>query len=407
MIISIVNLISKLHGHSRYIFVDILFEAILNLVFKIKLFGARKKFRDEYISSYKSFCATQPFILDPNRFLKYMAIIQYSPTNDEKGVLTIAYNYAIPSFMLLFDYEKVMERYHLVLEPSTARFLMPEVLICDNLKYPVYVQTGEPRDAEFLNRYSKSLLPIPIAANWWLNTEIFNEGTPVEKDIDIIMVSSFNKLKRHKVLFNALNKLNLKGVKLNAVLIGYSGGEYSKNDIEKMALGYGVLEQIIIVENIGPEEIVQYYRRSKVNILLSKREGSSRIIIEGLHCGVPILLREGFNFGYKYPFITNESGMYFKDARLDESLISLIKKVDNGEINTRKVIFEIQIEPVNAAQVMSEYIYGKNANKTIQPKASGLHGMEYINKEAEQEFEREYSFLKSCIREDFLSFNVK
>jgi glycosyltransferase involved in cell wall biosynthesis len=393
---TIVNFISKLHGHSRFIFVDVFLEMLLKLAFKIRFFGDIEKFRNEYVLSYKSFSATKPFIKDPERFLKNMAIIQASPKDGGKGILTIAYNYAIPSFMYLFDYEKIMERYHLVLEPSTARFLMPEILICDELKHPVYVQAGEPRDAQFLTRFSKSLIPIPIAANWWLNTNIFNDEVKISKDIDILMVSSFNKLKRHKVLFKALKKLKNKDIKLNVVLIGYVGGELTKIDLEKMACDAGIQDQITVIENIGPEEVAQYYRRSKINVLLSKREGSSRIIIEGMHCGVPILLREGFNFGYKYPFITKESGMYFKDDTLDESIVTLLNKVDEGSINTNKVINNLGINPVHACEIMKKSIYGDNTIMKVHPKASGLHGMEYLKDTDENIFQEEYLFLSSC-----------
>ncbi|MBA6361629.1 glycosyltransferase, partial [Colwellia sp. BRX8-6] len=340
--------------------------------------------------------ATKPFIKDPERFLKNMAIIQAYPKDGRKGILTIAYNYAIPSFMYLFDYEKIMERYHLVLEPSTARFLMPEILICDELKHPVYVQAGEPRDAQFLTRFSQTLIPIPIAANWWLNTNTFNDEVKVSKDIDILMVSSFNKLKRHNVLFKALKKLKNRDIKLSVVLIGYAGGELTKIDLEKIACDVGIQDQITVIENIGPEEVAQYYRRSKINVLLSKREGSSRIIIEGMHCGVPILLREGFNFGYKYPFITKESGMYFKDDTLDESILTLLKKVDEGSINTNKVINDLGINPVHACEIMKKCIYGENTIMDVHPKASGLHGMEYLIENVENIFQEEYLFLSSC-----------
>jgi len=389
----IVDLISKLHGHSRLIFIDIILEKCLKFTFKIAGFT---HFRKAYIESYSNFEATNKFSENPERFLQHMAIIQAAPSASDKGVLTIAYNYAIPSFMYLFDYKEIMKRYHIVLEPSTARFLMPEILICDELTDPVYVQSGEPRDAKFLQRYSKSLVPVPIAANWWLDTRIFNNDLPEKKAFDVIMVSTFTKLKRHYLLFEAMKKLKLKGKLLTAVLIGYQG-RYTKNDIEKMAIKAGIENQVTILENLSPTEIASYYKRSKINVLLSKREGSSRTIIEGLHCGVPAMIRQGFNFNYKYNFITSKSGAYFKDNSLAEDMLNLIDKVDADNIDTLEVLSKVNIDPFNAAKILSDTIY-PDQNISIEPKASGLHGMEYIRENARHELEEEYRYLLSNVR---------
>ena len=390
MLLHFINFISKLHGHS-HVFLDIVIESILKLVIKTRILGSFESFRTTYISSYKHFPATQKFLHEPERFLQYMAMIQRTPTNDEKGVLTIAYNYAIPSFMYMFDYEEIMKRYHIVLEPSTARLLMPEILICDQLKDNVYVQTGEPRDRDFIARYSENLKPISIAANWWLNTNVFKYDAMKEKKYDIVMVSTFTKLKRHYLLFNALKKLKSQGVKLKAVLVGYQG-RYSKQDILNMAKYAGVEDQVDIFENLSPEETAHYYQVSKVNILLSKREGTPRTIIEGLHCGTPAMLRNGFNFNYKYPFITETSGAYFNDSTLAQDIMILLNKVDNNKIDTLKIVRDLQIEPYNASVKLNLAIYN-NKNLNILPKASGLHGMEYLTPNTRSKLNGEYDFL--------------
>jgi glycosyltransferase involved in cell wall biosynthesis len=390
MITRIILLTSKLHGHLPIIF-DLFLEQLLKLILKVKVFGSFEQFRLEYVASYKGFPATNKFLLKPEAFIQYMAIIQAPPSGTQKGILTIAYNYAIPSFFYLFKYEEIMKRYHIVLEPSTARFLMPEILICDDLADPVYVQAGEPRDAEFLQRFSKSLIPVPIAANWWLNTQIFNNHTPEKKEFDIIMVSTFTKLKRHYLLFEAMNKLKSEGKLLTAVLIGYQG-RYTKNDIEEMAIKAGVENQVVVLDNLSPTEIASYYRRSKINVLLSKREGTPRTMIEGLHCGVPAMLREGFNFGYKYDYMTPKSGVYYQDNSLAEDMLNLIQKVDSGSIDTIELLLNIKINPLNAARILSDIIY-PGQNIIVEPKASGLHGMEYINERARSELDSEYDFL--------------
>jgi uncharacterized membrane protein len=80
------------------------------------------KLKSKYSESFNDFEASQNFIVDPYRFLISMAIVLKSPSKAEKGTILIAYNYAFPTFALLFNLDEVIKKYHLVLEPSTARF---------------------------------------------------------------------------------------------------------------------------------------------------------------------------------------------------------------------------------------------------------------------------------------------
>lgn len=398
--INIITTATKFHGLSKFITIDMFVEKVVN--FLIKASGGKRAFRHKLVASFFEFEATKPFIKDPERFLKSMAIVQSSANKNNKGIITIAYNYAFPSFMLLFDIQKIQKKYHIVLEPSTARFLMPEILIFDNLDSKVFVESGEPRDSEFLNRYHSKLIPIPIAANWWLNPNIFKEDESISKEFDIIMVSSFLKLKRHTLLFSAMKKMNIMGHKLKAVLIGYSG-DITKAQLEQEARSYGVYDQVTFIENITPEEVAQYYQQSKVNLLLSKREGFNRSIIEGLYCGVPILLREGFNFGYKYPYIKENSGGYYRDSTLHLDILNMIEKINKGFIDTSSALRKIDIGPYTAAEILRSSIYGQTKDIYVAPKASSLHGMDYIDESDDSRFENDYLFLKECVNIKFVA----
>jgi len=386
---------TKFHGLSKLALIDRLIERVIKTLF-FRTADQRAKFRQIYLDEFKKTPLFERCKKDPEKFLQFMAIVQAPYNSSHKGLITIAYNYAFPAFLLLFDVEKVMTRYHIVLEPSTARLFMPEVIIYDELPAPVFVQYGEEkRDADFLERYCHSLKPVPIAANWWLNTNIFRIDRTIEKRYDVIMVSSFTKLKRHKLLFGAMAKAKAQGKNITAICVGYEG-RYTKADIERFAEEAGVSEQVTVVENLNPDQVAVCYNQSRINLLLSTREGYNRSIIEGMYCGVPILLREGFNFGQKYSFITPKSGDYYRDHTLMEDILNLIDRVKQGSIDTLDVVSTLKISAQGAADALKASIYGHEPVE-VALKASCLGGMEYFGDKTKEDFTNDYNFLRSCL----------
>jgi glycosyltransferase involved in cell wall biosynthesis len=385
----IIYLASKFHGFN--VVIDRMIELLINILMCRK--NAWKNYYQSYYASYNNFKPSQKFIDDPARFLTNMAIVLKSPSETEKGVLLIAYNYAFPTFSLLFDTKEVLKKYHLVLEPSTARFFMSDILMFKGLSEKVYIQAGEPRDAQLLKRISTNLHPLPIAANWWINSNIFKPNPEVIKDIDIIMVSSWLKLKRHNLLFKALSQLKQRGQMLRCALVGYPI-DMTKEDIITLAKKHGVLEQIELHEWLSQEEIALLYQRSKLNLLLSKREGFNRSIIEGFHCDIPCLLREGFNFGYKYDYMNNQTGGYYKDNYLADIINSTISNIDSYK--PQQWLYDNGMTAQAATLIMEEEIYGKISN-TIVSKVSGLDGMTYWNNSDVNKFEPDYEYLMTLI----------
>ncbi len=386
---SLVYFASKGHGLFRVKPIDLCVELVLRAVNKLKVFGDWASFSRNYISSYESFPASQKFIEDPERFLESMAIVLRSPDKDRKGTILVAYNYAFPTFALIYDLPKIMERYHIVLEPSTARYLMPEILMFKGFAERVFIETGEPKDAEFLERFFPEASSVPIAANWWIDSRIFNNKLQEEKKYDLIMVSSWLKLKRHGLLFDALKKLRDRGRDLKCVLVGYPI-DLTKDDIVKSAADHGVEDLIEIYEWISQEKISQLYQQSRLNLLLSKREGFNRSVIEGLYCDVPCLIRDGFNFGDKYDYINHRTGGYFVDEKLDMAIEDALENID--QFKPVQWIKDNGMTAKNAALVLEEKIYG-TAKGLLAVKTSGLDGMEYWNSEDLEKYSDDYRFL--------------
>jgi glycosyltransferase involved in cell wall biosynthesis len=263
---------------------------------------------------------------------------------------------------------------------------MPDILMFKGVTEKIFIQAGEPRDEKLLRRFLKNSHPVPIAANWWIDSRIFKPDNTIEKDIDIIMVSSWLKLKRHYLLFKALKELKQQGKALKCVLVGYPI-DMKKEDIVALAKEYGVLEQIEIHEWLKQTEIAKLYQRAKLNLLLSTREGFNRSVIEGFHANVPCLIREGFNFGHKYNYINNKTGGYYTDGSLHNSISDALDNIEKFSPNDW--IIQNKMTAQDAAAILEKEIYNTQ-NKELAVKVSGLDGMEYWNEEDNEKYIPDY-----------------
>jgi glycosyltransferase involved in cell wall biosynthesis len=338
---------------------------------------------------------------NPRPALDSMAIVLKSARDHEKGVISILYSYALPLFARLFDINRVVEKYHVVLEPSWSGYCNLDVLCYARLEVPVFVQAYEPRDEAFIRALNANLVPVPVSNNWWVDHRRFRPLAEVPKDVDVIMIAGWVSFKRHHEFFHGLMKLRKKGIALKTVLVGYPNG-YTRSDIVAIAAYYGVVDQLEIFEWISPEEVNYQLNRSKVNIIWSRREGVNRAVIEGLFAGVPCILREGFNYGFRYPYINAATGVYCSETELPGALVRMIQ---NYQRYAPRGWVKEHMSCQRATAILSNAIklvavgQGEKWSEDLAVKVNGLYGQEYWNAEDGQRFENDYNFLMSCIRQ--------
>lgn len=144
------------------------------------------------------------------------------------------------------------------------------------------------------------------------------------------------------------------------------------------------------------EEIAKLYQRSRLNLLLSKREGFNRSVIEGLHADVPCLIREGFNFGDKYEYINSKTGGYFNDKTLEQDIQKALNNLEKYRPN--QWLNENQMTAHFAAQKLGADIFNCDVN-SVATKVSALDGMEYWEQNDNKRFQHDYAFLMSCVKD--------
>src|SRR5205085_2154042 len=138
--------------------------------------------------------------------------------------------------------------------------------------YPdtVFSLIANSRDVEVLPRISTNYRIVPLYASSWVDPEEFRPLPFPERDLDIIMVANFSRFKRHFALFKALRKMP---ADLRVVLIGQDQDDRGAEAIYHEAKSYNVHKRNTIKANVPRREVVESLCRSRVSLILSRREG--------------------------------------------------------------------------------------------------------------------------------------
>jgi glycosyltransferase involved in cell wall biosynthesis len=343
---------------------------------------------------------TARFWKDPGRLLSSLAFVLKSPNLGEKGVLLLQYSWTFPFFVRHFDIHRVAAQYHLVLEPDWSGYCDINILSYCRFPFPVFVQAFEPRDAAFVTRTDSNLIVVPTSTNWWVDHRLFRPLPGTVKDFDVIMVAAWSDYKRHFQFFRGLARLRQAGHRLQVLLLGYPGGR-TKNDILRQAAFCKVADQLEIHEWEPYAQVNDAVNRAKVNVIWSRKEGVNRAIIEGMFAGVPCIMREGFNYGYRYPYINPTTGCFASERDLPAKLLSMIQS--SHRLSPRDwVIANMSCQ--RATTILTEII-GKTAASRGEPwqgglavKVNKLSAMAYWDPGDADRFEPDYNFLRTTLR---------
>jgi hypothetical protein len=264
----------------------------------------------------------------PGLFHRRLLILSPLKKN-HKGVIIIKFTNYFKYFLNIFDISKISQDYILVVEPSYSGYFDEDILCLLAANAQIIVQSPEPVDYSFIDSLSSNLWPVDVGANCWVDHRIFFPKGEIKKEFDIIMVSIWADFKRHYHLFESLSKSSNDNIKI--ALVGKPWPK-SLDDIKDEARYYNVVDKITFFENISQAELNDILNKSKTYLLLSKKEGINKSIIEAMNSGVPVFILEGFNYGYKYPFINPMTGGFVKRDGLVEFLDN---HEENGKLQFR------------------------------------------------------------------------
>jgi hypothetical protein len=359
-----------------------------------------RSLRSEIIDAGREYLRTWPGSdkVRARNLLGTRALVLKASRPGERGILLIDYAYAFPLFAAFFNIETVSRHYHIVLEPSWIGYCIPEILAYAHLETPVFVETVEPPDRAFLEAVGAPFVPVPVAANWWVDHRMVRPlGTA--KDIDVCMVAAWSRFKRHAAVFTALATLRRRGVHLKTLLIGYVGDRtLSKDDVYQQAKYYGVADLVEMQEHLPLESLVAQLNRAKTHLLWSRREGFNRATIEALAVDIPVILREGHNYGFSYRYINEQTGMLANEASLPSVLHNVVETYT--EFTPRAWLME-HMTPQIATSILGKAIRDAAVTRgetwTTEPvaKVVELTHARYWDPADRERFAADYEFLKS------------
>jgi glycosyltransferase involved in cell wall biosynthesis len=343
---------------------------------------------------------TLRFLENPCRLLGTRVLVIKSPGPNEKGVLLIDNSAVFPVVARTFDLGQISRRYHFVLEPSWSGFCDLDILCYAQFDFPVFVEAYEPRDAAFLETIGSNLIPVPTAANWWVDHRLFSPLPNAVKDTDVIMVASWAKFKRHDRLLEALARLRAGGRRLKTILVGYPV-DFSLDRIYRLVKYYDLADQVELFEGLPARDVNALLNRARVNVLWSRREGINRAIIEGMFAGVPCLVRAGFNYGYRYPYINPQTGCFTGEKELPDRLLWMVR--NHEQFSPRDWVMA-NLTCQQATAILGEAIRNRASlegecwTRGLAVKVAHLHTMCYWDEDDRKRFEPDYAFLRSALR---------
>ncbi len=256
----------------------------------------------------KAFLESDAAARAANRILKREAefdsmfrdiMVLKAPGQGEKGVLVLEYTARFDLFVALFDFERIIQDYYIVLEPCWAGYTDPSILMFANTNTDVIVQAPEPRDFEFISSLDCNLKPINLGSSDWIDAELFTpppDGSP--RPYDLVMVANWAKHKNHRKLFAALEHVRHRPI--SVLLIGVDWGGRTGEDILAEMRQFDLPHvNVELKTNIPAREVAKGLGQSKAFVLLSEKEGSNRAIVEALFADTPVILYENFVGGAK------------------------------------------------------------------------------------------------------------
>ena len=251
-------------------------------------------------------------------------LLKPSISGKEKGAILIQYTDAFKKFVSIFNLNEVAKYYRIVLEPSTWGYCDAAILFFLNMQTDVIVQAQYAPDYEYIESLGVNLIPLRMGAGDWVDEDRFQSMPLDAKIYDLVMVASWQRIKRHELLFKAVSRC--KGTVKKIALIGYPSSGRTKDDVLREAERYGVVERIDIYEGISRSDVSKIIGESKIGVMLTLREGANKGIYECFFSGVPVVISDR-NIGVNREHINQYTGLTASDADLAEKITFLLENI--------------------------------------------------------------------------------
>lgn len=278
------------------------------------------------------------------------AILKPYISASEKGVLFISFEEEWTRLIHHCDLAAFAQRYDLIVSPTWSP---PHCLATTAFAHawpgPLFSLISNRRDLEILPRLAPNYVPLPLFASNWVNPDFYRPVPRRERDVDIVMLANFGKYKRHLALFRALRSLRPRP---RVLLMGQDQSGRTADTLRAEAEGYGVRDAVSIVTNASNEEVAQGLCRSRISLILSRREGSCVAVAESFFANTPVGLLRGAEVG-SGAFLNAETGRRLDEHNLAAELTAFL---DDCERYTPRAWAEQHISCFRSSAQLNEFV---------------------------------------------------
>jgi len=238
----------------------------------------------------------------------------------EKGAVIIKFSETFPLVYFSLDVVLLFRYFRVILEPSSSGYSAEEILVWTMLNpEKVIVLTPDEGDFRFLSELDTNLIPVNLGAADWVNPKIFHKIHDVQKEYDVIYVANFNPVKRVDRYIRAIVRISRKKHNFQAALVCAGHGS-SQRAIMAMLKSVNEECNIAFFSAMPQPKLNKLFNQSKVNVLLSLKEGANKGLSEGMFAGTPALLLAE-NVGVNRANINDQTGKIIPDEKLEEALV--------------------------------------------------------------------------------------
>lgn len=242
------------------------------------------------------------------------------PASGELGVLILKYTGSFGRFHAVYDVASLFDAYQLVLEPSWIGYQDPVFYLYLDASRKVVVEAQYRPDYEVLEALGQNLVPVPLGAGHWVDPEHFHPLPGVAKDYLAVLIANWAPHKRHELLLDALARIPDPSARI--ALVGYPWQQYTRERIEAEVERRGLGARVDLYERISRRDVNAVLNRSRCNLVLSRKEGASKVFYEGLAANTPCLVIDDHD-GVSAEHVNERTGCRASAGRLHEALLAM------------------------------------------------------------------------------------
>lgn len=281
---------------------------------------------------------------------------QYDNEKIEKGIIIVTFTKTFSFYAKNINLDEFQKHFWLILEPSWSGYADPDIFYFYKKHSGIMVSCSEQEDRILLNCFKETFIPVSFGASDWVDYRKFSPVN-VEKIYDSIYVANTRPIKRVKRYLDAISNIVKRGnseYKALLVCASWGGGEQL---VKELVRCYSLENNIELKFSLGVAELIEYICRSRVNVLLSYKEGSNRSLFESMFCNVPVICISE-NVGVNKSYINESTGVLIPDLFLEDALLSLKGKSQNyqprvwamnnisPEVTTEKMLEGLSFEDI-------------------------------------------------------------